>query len=319
MDRTTLSTHLRLLGLSEQDAKAYITRGEHGESATTVLTDLATVDETDTEAITDGGEPGPQNVSDQPFEALPDRASTLEQIAALIEGATEEVALSVPAAALDELEEELRDAVDRGVLVVLLVSGDEKLTAARFEGIANVARIWSKEAPLLATIDYQWGVMAPSAILTDTESDGGIVLEHRQLTFVLMGSFFGNYWRLATQVFAADPAPLPRTYTNIRQAVFQASLLLDADTDTDVHVTAEARPVGVEAFDTVEGRLVDVRQSLLEPVRESFAIENALILERCPAGDDSEDDTEGERITLGGMGAFVEEFRTRSVTLSALE
>ncbi|WP_276253907.1 TrmB family transcriptional regulator sugar-binding domain-containing protein [Halomontanus rarus] len=254
-----------------------------------------------------------------PFDAIDTRSELLDSLAALIEGATEEVALSIPASVLADLEDELRDAVERDVLVDLLVVGDEEVAADQFEGIASVARVWSRAAPVIGIADYTRGIAAANRMVTGgdadvstAESEYGILLDSRPLAFVLMGSFFGNYWRIATQLFAADPDPLPRTYTNIRHAVFQATLRLE--TGADVRVTAEARPVGDEAFDTVEGRLVDVRQSLLEPVHESFAIENALIVER-----EGSDGREGERITLGGERAFVEELQTRSVRLSPLE
>lgn len=282
----------------------------------TVLETMGTALESlETEFGVDTAVSGPQ----MPFDAVDSRSELLDSLAALIEGATEEVALSIPASVLADLEDELREAVERDVLVALLVSGDEELTADRFEGIASVARVWSRAAPMIGIADYSRGIAASNRMGTGgdadasiAESEYGLLLDHRPLAFVLMGSFFGNYWRIATQLFAADPDPLPQTYTNIRRAVFQATLRLEAG--TGVRVTAEARPVGDERFDTVEGRLVDVRQSLLEPVHESFAIENALIVER-----EGPDGAEGERITLGGEGAFVEELQTRSVRLSPLE
>ncbi|MCU4740192.1 TrmB family transcriptional regulator [Halobacteria archaeon AArc-m2/3/4] len=267
------------------------------------------------DSLEDGfGVDAPATGSRLPFDVLETRSELLERLAASIEGATEEVALSIPASMLADLEDELRDAVQRDVLVALLVSGDEEFTADRFEEIASVARVWSRRAPVIGVADYGRGVVASNEMGTDSEvaDEYGILLDYQPFAFVLMGSFFGSYWRIATQLFETEPDPLPRTYTNIRRAVFQATLRLEAG--TDVHVTAEARPVGDETFDTVEGRLVDVRQSLLEPVHESFAIENALIVER----EDSEG-AEGERITLGGEGAFVEELQTRSIRLSALE
>ncbi|GAB3026503.1 TrmB family transcriptional regulator sugar-binding domain-containing protein [Natronobiforma cellulositropha] len=290
MDRVTRSS-LGQVFSSCRDGRQLSPTGEAAEA-------------TDPVALADGG-------LSLPFDGVADREVLLERLATLIDEAEEEVALSAPVAVFDHLESHLRAALERGVLVIVLVTDNDDLAASRFEGVASVARLWSKTAPLLATVDYRWGVMAPHGMLTGAGGDGALVLEQRDLAFLLMGSFFGNYWRIATQAYTSEPAPLPATYTNIRQAVFQATLHVQAD--DDVRVTAEAKPVGVDTYDTVEGRLADVRQSILEPVFESFAIENALILER------ETDDVEGERITLGGSGAFVEEFRTRSVTFAPLE
>lgn len=307
-DETTISAQplesvLETMGDALGTLESSVERDRHGSSTDTAL----------------------ETTDSPPFDAIGDRETVFDRIRALIDDASEEVALSIPASVLGVFEDELRAAVDRGVLVELLVGGDDELTETRFEGLSSVARVWSQEPPVLCLADYERAVLAPAEMVgltgstSDTPSETdlhAIQITQRQLVFVIMGSFFGNYWRIATQLYAASPDPLPQTYSNIRHAVFQATRLLE--TGARVRVDAEARPVGVEEFTTVSGELVDVRQSLLEPVHESFAIENALIIERERDGDEETETAEGERITLGGESAFVEEYKTRSVEFSSL-
>ncbi|MFC7240212.1 TrmB family transcriptional regulator [Saliphagus sp. GCM10025317] len=265
------------------------------------------------------------NVSEQEreFEVIKTRTTIMKRIRGLLERATEEVTLSIPASLLEEVEDELRETVDRDVLVILLVTGDDTLPAERFEGIASVVRVWGENAPLIVTAERRLGLFAPNEMIVRSNAGAqGIAISQAQLVPIIVGSFFGNYWPMAEQVYVTDPDDLPRTYTDFRHAVLQSTLHLEAG--RELVVRAEARPVRTDEYATVEGRLVGVRQSLLEPTRDTFAVENALIVEieaADGAGDDEgEGESEGEdgdshTVTLGGEGAFVEDYETKSVTL----
>ncbi|MFP8955944.1 TrmB family transcriptional regulator [Natrialbaceae archaeon A-CW3] len=261
------------------------------------------------------------NVTEQEreFEVIKTRTTIMKRITELLERANEEVTLSVPASLLEEIEQPLRETVDRGVLVILLVSGDGSLPAERFEGIASVVRVWGENAPMIATTDRRLGLFAPGEMLLRSNSGKqGIAISQAQLVPIIVGSFFGNYWPMAEQVYVTEPSTLPQTYTDFRHAVLEATLHLEAG--HEVTVQAEARPVRTDEYATVEGQLVGVRQSLLEPTRDTFAVENALMVE-IPNGDepDSADDEGGQVVTLGGEGAFVEDYETKSVTLESLD
>lgn len=260
------------------------------------------------------------NVTEQEreFEVIKTRTTIMKRIASLLERADEEVTLSIPASLLEEVEDELRATVDRGVLVILLVTGDDAIPADRFAGVASVVRLWGENAPLIVTADRHLGLFAPNEMLRRSNSGKqGIAISQTQLVPIIVGSFFGNYWPMADQVYVTDPEPLPRTYTDFRHAVLQSTLHLEAG--HDVAIQAEARPVRTDDYDTVEGLLVGVRQSLLEPTRDTFAVENALVVER--NGDRDQDDVAeaDDIVTLGGEGAFVEDYETRSVTLERLD
>ncbi|MCU4971685.1 TrmB family transcriptional regulator [Halobacteria archaeon AArc-m2/3/4] len=350
MDEATLADRLRQLGLSEKEIDTYLTILDHGEAKASTVADDAGVSKryvySVSEKLDDRGfvevndhvvpttirAHPPEEVVDklttelqalepaltdrygdvpeqhQEFEVIKTRTTVLKRIRELLERAEDEITLSVPATLLEEIEDELRETVDRGVLVILLVSGEESPEEERFDGVASVVRIWGENAPLIVTADRRQGLFAPNEMLVRTNSGKrGIAIAQEQLVPIIVGSFFGNYWPMATQAYVTDPTALPETYTGFRHAVLQSTLHLEAG--TDVRVTAQARPVRTDDYATIEGLLVGVRQSLLAPTRDTFAVENALIVET----------DDGETVTLGGEGAFVEDFETRRVTLSSME
>ncbi len=357
MDDATLADQLRQLGLSEKEVDTYLTILEHGEAKASTVAEDAGVSKryvySVSEKLDDRGfvdvidhvvpttiranppdevvaaltsdleslEPELTtrygNVSEQEreFEVIKTRTTILKRIRGLLERAEEEVTLSIPATLLEEFEDELRATVDRGVLVILLVTGDDAIPESRFEGAASVVRRWGENAPMIVTADRHLGLFAPNEMLIRSNAGAqGIALSQAQLVPIIVGSFFGNYWPMAEQVYVTDPAPLPQTYSDFRHAVLQSTLHLEAG--DEVAISAEVRPVRTDDYATVVGQLVGVRQSLLQPTRDTFAVENALIVE-LDGGPES--DAGEEIVTLGGEGAFVEDYETRSVTLEPLE
>ncbi|WP_254767659.1 TrmB family transcriptional regulator [Salinilacihabitans rarus] len=349
MDDTTLSDRLRQLGLSEKEIATYLTILEHGEAKASTVADDAGVSKryvySVSEKLDDRGfvevldhavpttiraNPPEEVVADltsdlqalepalvdrygdapeqeREFEVIKTRTTILKRIKELLARAEDEVTVSIPAPLLGEVEDRLRETVDRGVLVILLVTGDGDGTLGpeRFDGVASVVRVWEENAPVIVTADRQFGLFAPNEMLVRTNAGKqGIAIAQAQLVPIIVGSFFGNYWPMATQAYVTDPVDLPRTFTGFRHAVLQATLHLEVG--DEVRVSAEARPVGTDdEYGAVEGTLVGVRQGLIEPTRDVFAVENALIVET----------DDGERVSVGGEGAFVEDYEARTATL----
>ena len=129
-----------------------------------------------------------------------------------------------------------------------------------------------------------------------------ISLTQPQLVPVLSRSFLGNYWPVADQVYVDDPVPLPATFRAFRHAVFQAEL--HRRVDAELSATVDASRVFDDDDRTLEGRIAAVRQSVVEPASNSFPVENSLVLE-----------TDGQTVTVGGPGAFVEDYEGNEVLL----
>lgn len=240
----------------------------------------------------------------QLFEVVKSRVTVVKRITELLDAAEEEVTLTVPSRHLDEVRDALADAVDRGVLVLLVVTGVDPADLDE-TGLASATRAWSQPMPTILTVDRSRGLLAPTEMLERANTDQqAIAFTQPQLVPVLVGSFLANYWPMATETAVAEPAPLPFTGRNVRRVAFQATLRLRADERIRAHVTG--RPVGSDDEIEVVGEVVEVRQGLLDPPTNTAPIEHALVLE-----------TDDGTVTVGGEGAFVEDVEAISVTLEA--
>ena len=357
MDSATLKRHLREFGLSEKEVDTYLTILEHGSAKASEVAEAAGVSkryvysvseeleergfvEVDDHVVptsvranppgqvietlrSDLTSMGPaleerysttEPTGDQ-FEVVKSRITVLKRMRQRVENAESEVVLSVPMDRLDELADALSAAVDRGVLVVLVVSNVPVETELQLDGLASLARAWDQPMPSMVTADQTEGLVAPTEMIT--RSEGGhqaIAFGQRQLGPVIVGSFFGNYWPNAEERHTVAPAPLPRTYGEFRHAVLQATLHCregdaPAVTVEGTMLSKEADTAAAETADGVElrGKVVETRQGLVVPFTNDFPVENALVMET----------DDGERYTVGGPGAFVEDVEAETVTLRA--
>ena len=237
------------------------------------------------------------------FEVVKSRVTVLKRVRSFINDAEEELTLSVPLDVLDEVDDALRAARDRGVLAVLLVSGADELPADVAD-LASVVRVWNETMPLMLTVDRRVGIIAPVEMLATAHSDTqAIVFVQKHLGPVVVASFFGNYWPVGREAAVADPVELPITDENFWHVIFQATLWLRAD--ADLRATVEGRTTADSERVEFDCRVVDVTQGLVEPTNNSFPVEHSLTV-----------DADGETYTVGGYGAFLERIEADRVTLS---
>lgn len=251
--------------------------------------------------------------AEQQFEVIKSHATILKRLRQAVDRAEHELALALPAEVLPEIEAELEAAVSRGVLVLCLLTGEnltEPPTDFDERPFASVLRTWNEPAPLIVTVDTQAGLFASHKAVTRTNADlQAIHIAQEQLVPIAVGSFFGNYWPMASEVAVATPHDLPQSFTgeSFRNGVFAATQQLNAGIEATT--TLEVRRVGgPDTWETIHGRVVGTQQNLIEPTSDTFAVQNGLEIEI-----ETEDDV--ERATVGGPGAFVEDFECRSVRL----
>ncbi|MFC7186047.1 TrmB family transcriptional regulator [Halorubrum yunnanense] len=247
------------------------------------------------------------------FEVIKSRVTVIKRIRSLLDDAESEMTLSITADHLPEISESLADAVDRGVLVLLVISdvegasGDGRGVDTDLDGLGSVVRTWSEAMPTLLTVDSAAGVVAPPELLRRSDTDRqAIRFSQEQLAPVIVGSFLGNYWPAASEVATAPPASLPAEYANSRHAVLQATLRLRAGEPP--HVTVGGR--WTESDEPVElvGRVVKAKQGMVEPTNNEFPVQHSLVVE-----------TEEGTVTVGGKGAFVEDVEADLVRIEAGE
>ncbi|WP_435072916.1 TrmB family transcriptional regulator [Halorubrum sp. HHNYT27] len=247
------------------------------------------------------------------FEVIKSRVTVIKRIRSLLDDAESEVTLSITASHLPEIRESLAAAVDRGVLVLLVVSdagddsADEGLDDGALDGVASVVRTWSEAIPTLLTVDSAAGVVAPPELLRRSDTDRqAIRFSQEQIAPVIVGSFLGNYWPAASEVAAADPVALPAEYANFRHAVLQVTLHRRAGTTPRVTVAGRWTESG-EAADLV-GEVIEAKQGMVEPTNNEFPVQHSLVVE-----------TDEGAVSVGGTGAFVEDVEADLVRIEAGE
>jgi len=247
----------------------------------------------------------------QRFDVIKSRVTVRKRINEYIDEAERRVAISIPYSHLEYVAESLQDAVGRGVLVLLVVT-DEEPDKGEFETddrpLASVVRLWNESVPVIVSVDSDLGLISSSEMMSTADSDEqAISLVQERIVPILYGSFMANFWLSAEQCQVIDPAPLPRTYASFEQAVFEATLRLRNGDKITAHVDALPND-GNESTETVTGRVLDTRQGIVDPINNEFPIEHSLVLE-----------TDDGEVTVGGVGAFLEEYQARSVTLELVE
>jgi sugar-specific transcriptional regulator TrmB len=244
------------------------------------------------------------------FDVIKARATVLGRLADSIDQATNEITLTLPRRYLEEVQESLAAAVERGVLVLLVVTDapEGEITPADVEGLASVVRTTPQPTPIMLTVDQSFGLVSPLDVVSRADSDQqAIAFVQPRLVPVIVGSFLGNYWQMAQELVVAEPLALPGTFTNFRQAVHQATCWLREETPVEMH--AAVTPVNAEDDrETLSGIVVETRQGLVRPETNSYPIQHSLLV-----------DTGEGTVTVGGPGSFLEDYETSEVELRAVE
>lgn len=226
-----------------------------------------------------------------------------------VAAADNEVLVSVPVSHLDAVEPALREAVERDVKVLLFLGGAEP-DGERLDGLATVVRYWREVDGFLimGTADETHGVVIPPSVPHPLwRESAGIAFRSTILKSVLFSTILGNIWNMGTEIHRETPSSLPRSYGSFLSGLVEATLHLEAG--HAVHVTAECRERRDQPDTvTVEGRLTNVRQSFISPWTSSFPTEHMLMLE-----------CDGEEVTVGGPGAFLEDYAAESVRLDTVD
>lgn len=233
-------------------------------------------------------------------EMVKSRETVLKRVKRAISGAEHEVVLAVPEAVYPAVEEELRDAVERDVLVLLLLSdaGTDPANADRFAGAADLVRAWDERVPLLYTVDDRVAMIGSADVVSKTHnSEDAVEVSRSRLTGTVLSTYLGTYWPAATELYVTEPCPLPRAFDWFRRAALHAALHRIGGTD----LWADIETVDGE---TLAGPVVEVRQTLVDPTTNDVAVATSLRIE-----------TEDGEVSVGGPDAFIEDYEAASVSL----
>lgn len=226
--------------------------------------------------------------------------------------AREEVILSIPYSALSKVTKELEAIVDRGVLVLLLITGTEgendAIPERQLEGRATVVRAWSERMPIMLSVDERTGMIISYDIISKSSRDErAIMIGHEEFVPILVGAFMGNYWPTADELYTTTAPVLPRTYTCFRHAIVDAVLAERDDQSLRLEATVIPTNDG-NGTREISGEVLEVQQSLLRPETSSFPLQNTFVL-----------DTSDGEVTVGGKGAFIEDYQAKKVVLRTID
>ncbi|MDS0300712.1 TrmB family transcriptional regulator [Halogeometricum sp. S1BR25-6] len=243
------------------------------------------------------------------LEIVQSRQTLRKRIRAHAERAESELFLAVPVELLSDLAGPLSDAVERGVFVLLAAAGDLEAVDEDVSSLATAVRSWVRGTTVYVCADQTRGVISPSSLLGWEHGDAeAIGFVNRSVAVAVEAAFLGTVWPASEEAALREPSSLPTTYRGFRRAVYDATLRLR--NGDDVAVEARVRPAGGggrgrRSVADVRGRLVETRQSLVDPRNVEFGMENTLVVE-----------TDDGRVTVGGTGGFLEDYEAVSVTLA---
>lgn len=254
------------------------------------------------------------------LETIQSRQTALKRLRSHIENTESELFLSLPYETTVDVADTLRDAVDRGVFVLLAVAADDdEISGADLDGVATAIRQWVRGMNVYLVSDMNQGLVAPSAVFGWAHGGSEAVsFNHFAIAVAVEAAFLGAIWRASEEVMLQSPSDEPRTHQSMRPAVYDATVRLRAGRTVRAEVTA--RPtlsedilVGSQEVSpswddrperTLTGTVVETRQNLVDPLTSDFALENGIVLE-----------TDEGRITVGGQGAFLEDYVAEEITL----
>lgn len=245
------------------------------------------------------------------IEVLKRQPTVLARLRTLVADAERWLVLVAPPDVVAELADELAAAVDRDVLV-LLVTTVESLSIDRpLADLATVVR--TRDGPQ-GFQEVGIGVDKVRSLLVSDSADMGDELPYSPALYLddetvgVRGSdsLMGIEWRQGREYAVPEPASLPHEFTFFREAVLHAAL--HHRSDAPLRATVEGRSGADGSRETVDGEVVAVRQGTVEPCEQEFVGERTLVL-----------DVDGDRVSVGGSEATVEEYAAESITLYAAD
>lgn len=226
------------------------------------------------------------------------RSTILRNLAEVIEAAEYELILSLTPELLDRFDEELREAIDRGISIELLVTPAADAPSPEtfdYGAVSTVAKARRGiTTPVIAVADGEYSVYATQDAIRDDRDRYGVIFNRSALGFLVSGFFGTVLWTTAEPLAAnGEGRPFPRRYASIRRCV------------KDVH------ELGGEFFARVEGRDVETGEALVVSGRVADV-----------DFEDTEEvasmtvETENGEVTVGGRVAAFERIEAHEIRIA---
>jgi len=227
-----------------------------------------------------------------------------------LESAESEVLIATQPKMLERIEDSLEQCYQSGTFIALCLYSDPE-TAAEYdyETTATLVRAWEQELDTMVSVDHERGVVGQLLEPDEEEDVVGLEYDTERLYGMAMLQFMSQQWDNGEEVYVTPARELPYDCANLRDAALNATLHLREE--NKIGFEAEVREAPAEEDDTWEvltGQLSATRQSYVDPSTNSFFGEIGLI-----------GYTDDGRVTMGGHGAYFEDYEARNITLTSLE
>ncbi|WP_435066208.1 TrmB family transcriptional regulator [Halobaculum sp. EA56] len=223
-------------------------------------------------------------------------SSVYERARERIADAHNEIEIAVTPDRFADFRAELADAVDRGVVVKLTLTGVETLPDPDLDGAVTEARHRHLPTPFLLLADRMSACFTPEESLHPSQEYGLLVNDY-SLSRMFDWYFQTAFWEPWPRVYSAREEGPPRTYTNIRECIRSIRPAVDDGREVVLTVYGQSRSDGTDR--ELTGRVVDVTYTTGGedgPTLASFTDEAVIDLE-----------TPDGTVTVGGWGAMLED------------
>ncbi|WP_137290251.1 HTH-type sugar sensing transcriptional regulator TrmB [Natronorubrum halophilum] len=231
------------------------------------------------------------------------RSTILRYLEEVIDDAEYELSLSLTPDLLTRFEEDLREAIDAGVSVDLIVTpANEAPDPDEYDYLEVATTTRARRGittPVVAVADGNYSMYATQDALRDDQDRYGVIFNRSALGFLVSGFFGTVLWTTAERTLGEDGTAryYPRKYASIRRCVKDI-----IDDGGEFYATIDGRDVEVGGQRVVRGRILDVSFEVSEEVA-------ALTLET----------VDGEEVTVGGRVAALEDIEAHEIHIGRHE
>lgn len=236
--------------------------------------------------------------------------------------ADNEIQVAITPERLPRLEQALRDAVDRDVVVKLTLmptadtdrsevsaSDISSVFDVSLEGLATEVRYCRIPNPFVLLTDRTKVCFAPFRATFQT-NEYGVLVDDYALSTVFDWYFQTALWEYWTPIYSTRDDALPRVYTSIRECLRDIAPRVEEGHRVVLTVEGKDRQTGdpEELIGVVTGTQLTTTADEGAPPLQQFLEEATVELE-----------VDGERYEVGGWGAVFEEIEARRFVVEAIE
>jgi sugar-specific transcriptional regulator TrmB len=234
-----------------------------------------------------------------------------------IEGATDQVQLSVTPEQFERLRDVLADAHESGVNVRASVNTDPRDPEALpgtgvLAATCTEARHRTLPAPFLVIADRETACFAPHPEAADRY---GVLVEDRTHAYVFHWFFLSCLWEAFETVYDGRNDEPPIEYVDVRQCIREIEASLNDG--ATIHASVEGTDTATGGPLTLAGRITEVRYAG-EPT-ERGVTPLVRLAGRATIVLDTGTDPDGGTREIGGWGAIVEPIEATRITIERIE